>query len=146
LDVEQLRPATRSRFSKAVFGRSKALGALSILVVDDNEAAADSLSQLLRHNGHEARVAYDAHQALAICEDYTPTVALLDIGLPGMDGYELAGRLRAKFNDSIMLVALTGYGQQEDKDKARDAGFDEHLTKPVSIVDVERVLLDLSKA
>ncbi len=146
LGVEDLRPTTRSHFSKAAFGRSKALGALSILVVDDNEAAADSLSQLLRHNGHETRVAYDANQALAICEDYTPTVALLDIGLPGMDGYELAGRLRAKFNDSVMLVALTGYGQQEDKDKARDAGFDEHLTKPVSIVDVERVLLDLSKA
>lgn len=145
IDTGEIVPRGRARFSRSAFGRSKALGQLSVLVVDDNEAAADSLAQLLRHNGHGVRVVYDAPQALAACEDYTPRVALLDIGLPTMDGYELARRLRDKFGEDIMLVALTGYGQADDKEKARAAGFDEHLTKPVSIVDVERVLLELSK-
>ncbi|MEK7109524.1 MAG: ATP-binding protein [Patescibacteria group bacterium] len=136
----------RSRFSKEALGKSRALGTLLVLVVDDNEAAAASLCRLLEHNGHQTLVAHDATQALLLCEKYFPTVALLDIGLPDMDGYELARRLRQKFGDGLMLVALTGYGQDEDKRRAREAGFDEHLTKPVSIVDVERVLLDLNKS
>ncbi len=135
----------RSRFNKETLGKSHQLGMLEILVVDDNEAAAASLHQLLEHNGHRSIVAYDGTRALALCETHTPTVALLDIGLPDIDGYELARRLRQKFGDTIMLVALTGYGQDEDKRKAYEAGFDEHLTKPVSIVDIERVLLDLGK-
>jgi signal transduction histidine kinase/ActR/RegA family two-component response regulator len=145
LMLEQPR-TVRSSFFKNTFDKSRQkLGSLEILVVDDNEAAAASLGKLLEHNGHRTFIAYDAAQALALCETHTPTVALLDIGLPDMDGYELARRLRQKFGDDLMLVALTGYGQAEDKQKARDAGFNEHLTKPVSIVDVERVLLELRK-
>lgn len=139
-------PRKRGRFSEAMAGHSRSLGALNILIVDDNEAAADSLSQLLQHNGHLTQVAYDAPEALSLCEGYEPSVALLDIGLPTMDGYELARRLRQRFGNGIALVALTGYGQAEDKQKAKEAGFDDHLTKPVSIVDVERLLVDLSKS
>lgn len=136
----------RSRFSKAAIEEAaRKTGSLQILVVDDNEAAAASLGKLLELNGHSTRIAHDAEQALETLKTLSPQVALLDIGLPTMDGYELAARLRQRFGDEIMLVALTGYGQSEDKQKARDAGFDEHLTKPVSIVDIERVLAELSR-
>ena len=73
-------------------------------------------------------------------------MALLDIGLPDISGYEVGKRLRAKYGFDISLVALTGYGQDEDRQKAADAGFDEHLVKPVSIVDIERTLAKLKKA
>ena len=73
-------------------------------------------------------------------------MALVDIGLPDIDGYEVARRLRAKYGKSIGLIALTGYGQQDDREKSRDAGFDEHLGKPVSIVDVEHALAQLRKS
>ena len=145
----------RTRYPHAVVHRARCAHgeAASIKLVeecrgnrDDNEAAADSLAQLLSHNGHETRVVYTATQALEACDEYEPSVALLDIGLPDLDGYELARRIRQKFGAEIMLVALTGYGQAEDKQKAADAGFDEHLTKPVSIVDVERVLLEIGGA
>ncbi len=143
--AEVLRPG-RGRFSKEAMGASRqALGSLCVLVVDDNEAAADSLSKLLEHTGHKTLVAYDAPEALTLANTHRVNVALLDIGLPTMSGYELGTRLRQQFGKEITLVALTGYGQAEDKQKARDAGFDEHLTKPVSIVDVERVLLELGK-
>jgi len=145
LIVEEPR-SRRSRFSRSTLGQNQKIsGALEILVVDDNEAAASSLCKLLEHNGHKASTANDATGALAWCEAHTPAAALLDIGLPDMDGYGLARRLRQKFGNSILLVALTGYGQDEDKRKAREAGFNDHLTKPVSIVDVERVLAELAQ-
>jgi len=115
----------------------------NILVVDDNEAAAMGLSKLLSHLGHTTSVAHSGAQALDIFEVFKPDVVLLDIGLPDMTGYKVAERLRAVNQGRPLptLIALTGYGQEEDKALARTAGFDHHLTKPVSIAEVQHVLL-----
>lgn len=104
-----------------------------ILIVDDNRDAADSLALLLELDGHDVAVAYDGDTALQACAARTPDIALLDIGMPNIDGYELARRLRAQsWGREIQLVAVTGWGQQADRVRALDAGFDAHLTKPVS--------------
>jgi signal transduction histidine kinase/CheY-like chemotaxis protein len=102
-----------------------------ILLVDDNQDAADTAASLLQLSGYEVRVAYDPGVALALLDEFAPQVAVLDIGLPGMSGYELAGRVRAHRNcRGCFLVALTGYGRAPDIARARDAGFDHHLVKP----------------
>ncbi|HWG75844.1 MAG TPA: ATP-binding protein [Steroidobacteraceae bacterium] len=112
-----------------------------VLIVDDNEDAADSLAMLLSADGHETQVAYGARQALECLERFRPDVALLDIGLPEMDGYELARRMRAiPPLQNLRLVALTGYGQVEDRQRAQRAGFDAHLVKPVDLPALERAL------
>jgi CheY-like chemotaxis protein len=102
-----------------------------VLVVDDNRDAAHSLTMVLELDGHEVRVAHDGGAALELARDYRPEVVLLDIGLPGMDGYEVARRLRAEGPGGGLLVAMTGYGQEEDRRRTREAGFDVHLVKPV---------------
>jgi CheY-like chemotaxis protein len=103
-----------------------------ILVVDDNVDAADSLSHVLRLQAHEVRVAYDGLAALAAARDMKPDVVLLDIGLPAMDGLEVAKSLRARSDGPRpLLVAMTGFGQAEDRARTAAAGFDHHLTKPV---------------
>jgi CheY-like chemotaxis protein len=105
-----------------------------ILVVDDNTDAADGLGDLIRAMGHEVSVAYDGVQAIAEAARFRFDVAVLDIGLPVVDGYELARRLRAQAGERpIRLFALTGYGQESDRQKSRAAGFERHFTKPVSI-------------
>ncbi len=106
---------------------------LRLLIVDDNRDAAVTLGKLLgKLGGHEVRVAHDGPEALQIAEAFEPEVVLLDIGLPGMDGYEVARRLRASAQcGNALLIALTGWGQQEDYRRSRDAGFDHHLVKPV---------------
>lgn len=135
---------TRGRFNREVLGQSrKERGPLKVLVVDDNEAAAQNLARLLEHSGHQVCVAYDAPQALELLRRERPQAALVDIGLPTMDGYELAGRMREE-SPRIALIALTGFGQSEDKQKSIAAGFSEHLVKPVSIIDVERVLSEVT--
>ncbi|HEY4502110.1 MAG TPA: ATP-binding protein [Candidatus Paceibacterota bacterium] len=145
--MPQEKKEARGRFSKeAVAAHASTSGPIKVLVVDDNEAAAAMLATLLKHNGHETRVAHSGQEAIALAAEAQPQVALLDIGLPDMDGYEVAKRLRAQFGQDIALVALTGYGQDDDRQKAKDAGFDDHLVKPVSIVDVERALADLKRA
>jgi signal transduction histidine kinase/ActR/RegA family two-component response regulator len=106
-------------------------GSGKVLVVDDNRDAADTTAALLEISGYEVRTAYDAATALALLDQYTPDVALLDIGLPGVSGYELARRVRAHPNGrACRLIALTGYGQADDIELARRHGFDVHLTKP----------------
>jgi CheY-like chemotaxis protein len=103
-----------------------------ILVVDDNVDAAESLSRLLRMQAHEVRVVYDGLAALAAARDMNPDVVLLDIGLPEMDGLEVARSLRARDDGRRpLLVAMTGFGQAEDRARTAAAGFDHHLTKPV---------------
>jgi CheY-like chemotaxis protein/anti-sigma regulatory factor (Ser/Thr protein kinase) len=103
-----------------------------ILVVDDNEDALELLAEFLRNAGHVVTTAKDGPTALKIMRTFHADVAILDIGLPVMDGYELAGRLRAELGKELpRLIALTGYGQESDRARAREAGFDEHLTKPV---------------
>jgi signal transduction histidine kinase len=103
-----------------------------ILVVDDNQDAAESLEMLLELAGHEVQLAHDGEQALAVFESDRPEVVLLDIGLPKLDGFEVARRLRSnEKNRDILLVALTGYGKEGDRALSREAGFDHHLVKPV---------------
>jgi two-component system CheB/CheR fusion protein len=103
-----------------------------VLVVDDSHDAADTLALLLRVNGHEIRVAFDAQSALEAAATFVPEVVLLDIGLPIMSGYEVAKEMRQLPGMAqAFLVALTGYGQERDRSLSRQAGFDQHLTKPV---------------
>jgi len=107
-----------------------ALRPADLLVVDDNQDAADVLAEALRAAGHNVRVAYNGPTALTLVEQFQPAVAILDIGLPVMDGYELAARLR-EFRPTTRLLAVTGYGQERDQERSRAAGFDQHLIKPV---------------
>jgi len=110
-----------------------ARGAAKILVVDDNEDAADTCAMLLDLHGYEVQVAYTPEAALQLLDGFTPDLAILDIGLPGMNGYTLAGRMQAApIGYRGRLVALTGYGQAADMAASKAAGFDAHLTKPVS--------------
>jgi len=112
-----------------------------ILVVDDNTDAAESLSLLLQMNAHEIRTATNGRDALALVRDFTPDIAFLDIGMPGMTGYELATRLRAMPQLArTTLVAVTGWGSEEDQLRAREAGFDHHFTKPIAAESVSRLL------
>jgi len=112
-----------------------------VLVVDDNEDAASALAEALLDLGHAVEVAYDGPQALAKLETFSPDIALLDIGLPLMDGYELARRIRREPRLSgIKLVSITGYGQHSDRLRAKEAGFDVHLVKPVDLNVIERVI------
>ncbi|HET7785189.1 MAG TPA: ATP-binding protein [Myxococcales bacterium] len=105
-----------------------------VLVVDDNEDAADLLSEFLRGVGHDVVIAHDGPQALEVLRSFPAEIGLLDLGLPGMDGFELARRIREQGGSSVRhLVALTGYGQEHDRNASRSAGFDRHLTKPVDL-------------
>ncbi len=105
---------------------------VKVLIADDNRDAADSLAILLRGDGHEIRKAYDGAAALETAQEFRPDVALLDIGMPGLDGYEVAQRIREEpWGQGVTLVALTGWGQAQDKERAMAAGFDHHVTKPV---------------
>ena len=101
-----------------------------ILVVDDNVDAATSLAQLLRAMGHEVFVAHDARAALADLSRIRPDLALLDIAMPDMSGYELARQVRAHLGAAVRIVALTGFGLAEDRARAIEAGFDQHMVKP----------------
>jgi PAS domain S-box-containing protein len=104
---------------------------IRVLVADDNRDAADSLARILELYGHEVRVAYDGATALEIARDYRPRAAVLDIGMPLVNGYEAAKRLRDALGDALTLIAATGWGQEADRRRAAEAGFDHHLTKPV---------------
>jgi DNA-binding response OmpR family regulator len=104
--------------------------AYRILVVDDNEDAADSLSTLLGVMGYEVKVAYDGPEAIAAADTFKPEAALLDIGLPHLSGYDIARHVRSTRGGSVLLAAITGWGQEEDRLRAREAGFDNHFTKP----------------
>jgi signal transduction histidine kinase/CheY-like chemotaxis protein len=106
------------------------LESLRVLVVDDNHDAADSMALLVEQSGAIVRVAYSAREALETVGGFMPQVVLLDIGMPGMDGYEACRRLRALHGDRFAVVAVSGWGQESDKQLAQRAGFDAHLTKP----------------
>lgn len=120
---------------------------LRVLVVDDNADAADGLALLLDLQGHRTRIAYDGEGALEAAKEFQPDVAILDIGMPVIDGYELARRLRAAPETAeTILVAMTGWGQEEDVRKATAAGFHHHLIKPSEPEVLERLLADLASA
>jgi signal transduction histidine kinase len=112
-----------------------------ILVADDNRDAADSLAYMLRIAGHDVRTAYDGQQAIDVAETFRPALALVDIGMPRLNGYETARRLRkASFGDNLVLIALTGWGQPDDRNRSVAAGFNHHVVKPVDPSMLERLL------
>jgi two-component system OmpR family response regulator len=114
-----------------------------ILLVDDSVDAAEAMSMLLETLGHEVRTMHDGPSALAMVDDFAPDVVILDIGLPGMNGFELAREMRARPNTkTALMIALTGYGGESDRQKAREAGFDHHLVKPVSFAAIEKVIVN----
>jgi PAS domain S-box-containing protein len=117
---------------------------LRILVADDNRDAADSLQRILALYGHEVRVAYDGVAALTLGEAFRPRVAILDIGMPGTNGYDVARALRTRHGPGVTLVALTGWGQDADRRRAAEAGFDHHLTKPVDPHTLNTLLADVA--
>jgi PAS domain S-box-containing protein len=115
--------------------------ACRVLVADDNRDAADSLADLLRWLGSEVSLAYDGAQAVEVARTFQPDLALLDIGMPKLDGYGAAQRIRQESGTRpLKLVALTGWGQEEDRRRAREAGFDEHLVKPAELADLSALL------
>jgi CheY-like chemotaxis protein len=123
---------------------SAALPPRRLLVVDDNQDAADSLALLLRLSGQDVRVAYDGHAAVELARTFRPELVFLDIGLPGMDGYDVAKELRQTLEmEQLILVALTGWGQEEDRKRSAAAGFDHHLVKPVEPRALELLLAAL---
>ena len=118
---------------------------LRVLIVDDSIDGAESLSMLLQIGGHETTMAHAGPDALTAAAAFRPDVILLDIGLPGMDGYEVARRLRATDDHKgTLLVALTGWGSESDRRRSKEAGFDHHLTKPVDVTYITRLLAELS--
>ena len=111
-----------------------------VLVVDDSLDSADSLATLLRLSGHEVFVAGDGETALDLCVEARPDVVLLDIGLPGMDGYEICRRIRKLGLTDAVIIAMTGYGQSRDRRRSQEAGFDAHTVKPVDIAELSRLI------
>jgi two-component system CheB/CheR fusion protein len=131
----------------SILGDPSTPRALRVLVVDDNPDAADSLAMLLRLEGHDVRIARDGRAALEGAQAYLPRVVLLDIGLPGLDGYSVARHLREQPGTrDALLVAISGYGQEEDRQRSRQAGFDHHLVKPIDFSELQQVMPALPAA
>jgi CheY-like chemotaxis protein len=114
---------------------------LRILIADDNRDAAESLAALLRMVGHDVRIAYDGVEALGLASEYRPDAIVLDIGMPKMNGYDVAKKLRAEpTGQQMTIIALSGWGQEEDKRRSREAGIDHHLVKPLEPTSLLQVL------
>jgi CheY-like chemotaxis protein len=112
-----------------------------VLVVDDNEAAANLLAVVVEKFGHEVRVAYDGQQAIAVADRFQPDVVLMDLGMPNLDGYGAARHIRQQpWGEDMMLVAVTGWGQDGHKQRAKEAGFDYHLVKPADPAQLRQLL------
>jgi DNA-binding response OmpR family regulator len=117
-----------------------------ILVVDDNHDSALSLAMVLTMMGHETRTAHDGETALATAEEFHPDVVLLDIGLPKMNGYEVAQRIRENaWGTDMFLIAVTGWGQAEDRARSAEVGLNMHMVKPVEPTALQAVLADLNR-
>jgi signal transduction histidine kinase/ActR/RegA family two-component response regulator len=137
-------PQTEIPDTEAVAEGLVAGAGLKILVVDDNRDAADTCATLLELSGHHVQTAYTGRHALELAETFRPHAVLLDIGLPDLDGYQLAAKIRAApWGRGIFLIAATGWGQEEDRRRAFEAGFDHHLTKPIAAETVESLLQSL---
>jgi CheY-like chemotaxis protein len=118
---------------------------LRVLVVDDNRDSADSLALWLELAGHEVRTAYSGPETLDVAEGFQPAVVLLDIGMPGMNGYDVARRLREQpATRTALLIAMTGWGQDEDRRRSQEAGFDQHLVKPVDPENLKNLLAGIA--
>jgi CheY-like chemotaxis protein len=115
-------------------------------VVDDNVDTVLSFSMLLKESGNEVRTAHDGPTAVQIATEYVPDVVLLDIGLPGLNGYEVAKQIRTKPTlKNVVLVALTGYGQESDRQASMEAGFNHHLIKPARLEQVRKILASVAE-
>lgn len=140
-------PLVHSEFLEAPPEEERVVTVLArkqVLVVDDNEDAADTLGKLLELLGAEVRTATDGIGALELLKQFQPDLVLLDIGMPEMDGYEVARRIREHNSASgVRLVALTGWGQNEDRQRSLEAGFNDHLIKPLSMEDLRKVVASL---
>ena len=118
-----------------------------ILIVDDNRDGADSLAMMLRVIGNDTRTAYDGLEGVTVAEEYRPDVLLFDIGLPKLNGYEACRRIREQpWGKGVVLIAVTGWGQDEDRRRSHEAGFDYHLVKPVEPPALMKMLAGLSNA
>jgi CheY-like chemotaxis protein len=114
---------------------------ISVLVVDDNRDAGDSLGFILKRLGVQVQIVYDGREAVEALEKYRPSIALLDIGMPGMDGYEVIRRAKENGQcQDVVFVAVTGWGQEEDRQRSKAAGFDHHLVKPVDLGKLQALL------
>ena len=138
---------THAGLPPAVDGDGKPGSWLRVLVVDDNRAAADMLNMVVKMLGNEARTAYDGVEAVAEAEKFRPHVILMDLGMPHMDGFEAARRIRQHdWGENIVLVALTGWGQEKDRQETMAAGFDQHLVKPAEPSELQQLLVDVGKS
>lgn len=127
-------------------GERASRGTLRVLVVDDNRDSAEMLALLVSMQGHETDRAFDGMSALDAAERFRPDVVLLDVGLPGMNGYEVARELRRRPHlGKPRIVAITGWGQMEDRERALAAGCDHHITKPADPVAIERLLAEYAR-
>lgn len=112
-----------------------------ILIVDDNREAADALARLIGICGYETRTIYDGQQAVEAAADFNPDMALIDIGMPGLNGYEVAKQIRQqRANVHVIVVAVTGYAQPDDKRRAYESGFDLHVAKPMNVDKLNELL------
>jgi len=112
-----------------------------VLVADDNEDAAGSLAELLRIGGHDVRTAHDGREAVQVVQEFAPDIVILDLGMPHVDGFEAARRIRSlEQGKHVTMVALSGWGQDTDRARSRAAGFDHHLTKPATVATLEAIL------
>ena len=135
-------PAGRSTMTKEAVVAQE-IQTRRVLLVDDSVDAASAMSLLLETLGHDVRVAHDGFAALEALGNFSPEVVILDIGLPGMDGFQIARTLRERADTAgALLIALTGYGQASDRQHSHEAGFDRHFVKPVSFDDIERVIAE----
>ena len=117
---------------------------LKVLVVDDNVDAAKGMAMLLRAFGHNTRVAHDGASAMQVALEYVPEIVLLDIGLPKLSGHDVCRRVREQsWGKDIVVLALTGWGQEEDRRRSQEAGFDAHVVKPVNHVALGQLLTEL---
>jgi CheY-like chemotaxis protein len=125
------RAPQRLNGARAIEHEQRAKARRRVLVVDDNLDAADTLAMLITTQGHEVRSAYDGEEAVQVALAFQPDVVLMDIGLPKLHGLEAGKRIRAARGSDLTLIAITGWGQDEDRRRSQQAGFDYHLTKPV---------------
>jgi CheY-like chemotaxis protein len=123
-----------------VAGEGRAVRPRRVLVVDDNRDAADSLGEMLRLKGHVVQVAHDGLAALQLVDRRAPEVVLLDLGMPRLSGYETAARIRSRLGDSVLLVAVTGWGQEDHRQRSEAIGFDHHFVKPLDPAALDALL------
>lgn len=143
LTVSPIQPTRPKKKEENPLRIERSAGGTRILLVDDNYAASETLGKLLEFKGYTVRFTHDGESTLRAADEFDPHIIMLDIGLPDMSGYDVARALRSR-GSSAAMIAVTGYGQAEDKSRSQEAGFDHHLTKPVGIADLEKILAPLA--